>query len=309
MYDIKIIKTYDGEVPDSGYVQKLLKKYVGFPYRISIYEYLRSSATQNEAMSESRISKFTLVNQLVTRDGTIPKSGRLNIPLGKFEGKKYVLNVLQKGWKDYVDLKDVKTIKIEWPHIQCPGCGREMDIEGVGITGLSLRQLKEDRKYGRNLEIDVAQAKNYADNMGYFLPCWNCGFIFPAFNQKEMQKYRKVKEIEALICPLCNTQNPKVPHISDIGYSCIKCGKYLEYTDYPHHGSGDVKVFSTSDYFYGKCPNCKIEEKYGKMTLGSKIWVEDGKVVLPLECQECGYRDTVKISTSNHRRPEIHHEP
>ena len=117
---------------------------------------------------------------------------------------------------------------------------------------------------------------------------------------------------EDITCPKCNIDVTKTSeNLSEHGYMCPSCMAILEYTDYPHHGSMKVQVIATTDYFHGVCPNCKSEEsdEHGMMVLGEVIWIEeDGKVVLPLECQYCGYRDAVKIATHNHRRPTIRTE-
>ena len=143
-----------------------------------------------------------------------------------------------------------------------------------------------------------------ADDRGFFFACYGCGFVFP----RDLKSYVKVKKVDSLRCPLCKFDIPKVvDHLCDTGYMCPSCSNILEYTDYPHHGTMKVKLHTTTDYFHGICPNCKTDDEgWGKRNLGEKIWVEEGgRVVLPLVCNSCGYRDVVKIGTYNHKRPEI----
>lgn len=196
--------------------------------------------------------------------------------------------------KDYVDIKDVKKTRIEKDFVKCPMCGDEQEYLG----GYSYEMYLEEKEAGRNIfdgwDSDI---KDKIDDKGIFFPCYRCGFIFPK-NHKDREEYWYKKEVEALICPKCGLVVSKTPSnftFGDTGYLCPTCLKILEYHGYPHHGSGSVKVRATTDYFHGVCPNCKPENGHGMMVLGEQIWVEDnGKVVLPLVCRNCGYRDAVK---------------
>lgn len=202
---------------------------------------------------------------------------------------------------NYIDIKDVKESKMDCDFIECPKCKKEME----SLIGMNLRWAEEDIEYDNDIQFDIIEAKTKSNEEGYFYPCYNCGYIFPYENSNMWYK----KTVDCLICPKCNNKVSKTnENLARIGYLCPTCDKIIEYTNYPHHGTLNLKLNVTTDYFHGICPNCKEDdsEEYGMMVLGEQIWVEDnGKVVLPLVCRNCGYRDAVKIRTDSRNAPKI----
>ncbi len=285
--DNTVLQTFEGVVPSDGHIQKMATKHIGNPYIIRLYVH----------------------GHIIRREGDIPNSGRIHMLFKEYAGNEYKMLILNKDWKirkPFVNLKDVKTCKVEWHYIKCPQCGHEVD----GITGYTINQLLEDIKYKRKTNINLKLAKKQATKEGFFFPCFECGYVYSRNPQKT--KFQ-IKKVDGLICPKCRITISKTQEnlsLSNVGYMCPSCLSFLEYTGYPHHGSMEVQVISTTDYFHGKCPNCKpedgIDSKWGMMVLGDQIWVEDeGKLVLPLVCTNCGYRDTIKIGTLSGRRPKI----
>ncbi len=205
--------------------------------------------------------------------------------------------------KKYIDIIDVRKSTMKESFIKCPNCQKEK----VSLIGMNLRTLEEDIESGIKSMYDIDEARNNSNEDGTFYPCYDCGYIFPYYNSNLWYE----KTVDCLICPKCGFKVSKTDeNLSRIGYLCPTCQKILEYTGYPHHGTGNVKLQITTDYFHGQCPNCKDSETYGMMVLGEQIWVEDsGRVVLPLVCRRCGYRDAVKIATDNRKEPKIlHHD-
>jgi len=212
-----------------------------------------------------------------------------------------MVNKDKKENKGGFDIKGVKKEKIEIDVIKCPVCSNETE----SLSGYPYDLYLEDKKIGVNefdgLDSDIEEK---IEN-GVFYPCYNCSFIFP----KDRKRYWHKKEIEALLCPKCNILVPKTQSnftYNGVGYLCPTCHNFLEYCSYPHHGSCDIELKVTTDYFHGVCPKCRDGERYGMMVLGEQIWVEcGGKVVLPLVCKNCGYRDAVKIASHNRKNVKI----
>lgn len=205
--------------------------------------------------------------------------------------------------KKYVDLKDVKKRKSAWQLIKCPECHREDD----SLFCRSLSLLEEEIEMQGHSKYDITEARKNAYEDKYFFACSDCGHIFPSDNRDLWY----TREIDVLVCPKCNLEVPMLAgSLSPIGYSCGRCNSILEYCNYPHHGTGNVELHVGGDYFQGICPNCTSDENYGLMELGEQVWVEEcGRVVLPLVCLNCGYRDAVKLKAYNGKRPTILRNP
>lgn len=203
----------------------------------------------------------------------------------------------------YVDLDDVETSTVVTSVITCPECGEIYTQLNGSDPQYYLERLKKGKFDGDMKENIDTFEKEYTDK-DYVYTCSDCGHLFPAKPDKLWER----KEIESLVCPVCDISVPKISsNKTYIGYICSSCGTPLEYIDWPHHGTGEVEVRETTDYFHGVCPNCKDETKneYSMMVLGDKIWVENsGRVVLSLVCKRCGYRDAVKIKNEE-RKPMI----
>jgi len=200
--------------------------------------------------------------------------------------------------KKHVNIKDVRATKTEITVIKCPVCGKEYE----SLSGRSYDGLIEDIKDEVETGFENFPLSKIKENLreGVFYPCYNCkSHIFPHPNKDLWHP----KIVDALICPKCEIEVPKTQaNYSGIGYRCCNCFSYLEYDNYPHHGTQKIKLMATTDYFHGICPNCTDDKSHGMMILGKQVWIEDsGKVVLALECSRCGYRDAVKIKCNTGR--------
>lgn len=203
--------------------------------------------------------------------------------------------------KSYVDIKDVKQIKMPVSYIKCPKCKKELQ----GVSGYDLEFIEREIKDEGRTRFDISEARRNADEEGKFWACF-CGHVFP----RDLDNLWDEKMVDGLECPVCQEEVSKTgPNFtwSGTGFACPKGHGVLEYVSYPSHGSGKVKVHSTTDYFHGECPNCKPDKGYGMMILGDQIWVEpDGRVILSLFCRNCGYRDTIKMHTEDgHPAPKV----
>lgn len=206
----------------------------------------------------------------------------------------------KRSKKVYVDLKDVKETTTNIGIVKCR-CGKEYESL-YGASPELYREYRQKHKWTPNRIVTGKESAIFF--------CHDCGYIF---SEEELDKNWKNREELALICPKCDyVVSRSTENKAYQGYMCPKCSSVLEYFKNRNHGSGKVKVRSTTDYFHGMCPNCRLEndERYGMMVLQGEIIIGSsegckGRLRLPLECQNCGYRDVVKIATPLGRDKEI----
>ena len=127
-------------------------------------------------------------------------------------------------------------------------------------------------------------------------------------------------EVEVLACPDCNGEITNTPDNVTFGYEhdlvCPKClreredefdMKGLVKAGWPaHHGQWDSQepefVHTGTDYFavlHPRCARSQRDDKKGYMEV-SGIWMDDcGRVVLSLECKDCGARNALKPLKKN----------
>jgi len=189
--------------------------------------------------------------------------------------------------------EEIKKTTIKVQFIVCPNCNESyQSLVSTDVEGY-LRDYH--KKHWETIEKEKIKDKIFY--------CYNCGFIF----DKEPEKWPfKEVEVIAYICPDCGEIVSKTKEnftFDGTGYLCPKCGKMLSYYNPHKHGTGEVEVKNTTDYFHGICPKCKKTDKYGMMVLRGEIIIGQsepvkGRLILPIKCMNCGYEDAIKIATN-----------